>query len=113
MAAQGGDARRADDVSSPDSADIRLSKDEAAGRYEIRLGGRRVGLADYYRRGDVVVIPHTETLPQFGGRGLASQLVRYCLDDIRAQGLWVEPACPFVAAYIRKNPEYADLLDGA
>jgi hypothetical protein len=89
---------------------IGLSKDEDAGRYEIRLDGRRVGLADYYRRGDVVVIPHTETSPEFGGRGLASKLVRYCLDDIRAQGLRVEPACPFVAAYIRKNPEYADLL---
>lgn len=93
--------------------DIKLSRDDAAERYEIRLGGRRVGLADFYRRGDVVIIPHTETSPEFGGRGLASQLVRYCLDDIRAQGLRVEPACPFVAAYIRKNPEYADLLSGA
>ena len=90
--------------------DISISKDEAAGRYEIRLDGRRVGLADFYRRGNTVVIPHTETSPEYGGRGLASQLVRYCLDDIRAQQLRVEPACPFVAAYIRKNPEYADLL---
>ena len=90
--------------------DISISRDEAAGRYEIRLGGRRVGLADFYRRGNTVVIPHTETSPEFGGRGLASQLVRYCLDDIRAQQLRVDPACPFVAAYIRKNPEYADLL---
>lgn len=97
----------------PDDDDVRLSKDEAAGRYEIRLGERRVGLADYYRRGDVVVIPHTETSPEFGGRGLASKLVRYCLDDIRSQGLRVEPACPFVAAFIRKNSEYADLLEGA
>ena len=72
-----------------------------------------MGLADFYRRGDVVVIPHTETSPEFGGRGLAGQLVRYCLDDIRAQGLRVEPACPFVAAYIRKNPEYADLVSAA
>jgi predicted GNAT family acetyltransferase len=91
---------------------ITISKDEAAGRYEIRLDGRRVGLADFYRRGDTVVIPHTETLPEFGGRGLASQLVRHCLDDIRDQQLRVDPACPFVAAYIRRNPEYADLLEG-
>ena len=92
----------------PDEVTIR--KDEAAGRYEILLGGRRVGLADYYRRGEVVVIPHTETLPEYGGRGLAGRLVRYSLDDIRAQGLRVAPACPFVAAFIRKNPEYADLV---
>ena len=92
---------------------LTLGKDEGAGRYEIFLDGRRVGLADFYRRGDVVVIPHTETSPQYGGRGLASRLVRYCLDDIRAQGLQVEPACPFVAAFIVKNPEYADLIDRA
>ncbi len=93
--------------------EVRLSKDEAAGRYELRLDGRRVGLADFYRRGDVVVIPHAETLPEFGGRGLAGRLVRFCLDDIRAQGLRVDPACPFVAAYIRKNPEYSDLVAGS
>jgi hypothetical protein len=93
--------------------DVRLSRNDDAERYEIWLGGRRVGLADFFRRGDVVVIPHTETAPEFGGRGLASQLVRYSLDDIRAQGLRVEPACPFVAAYIRRNPEYADLVSQA
>jgi len=95
-----------------DSQDIRLSKNETAGRYELHLDGRRVGLADFYRRDDVVVIPHTETLPQFGGRGLASKLVGFCLDDIREQGLRVDPACPFVATYIRRHPEYADLVAG-
>jgi predicted GNAT family acetyltransferase len=98
---------------SADDEDIRISKDEAAGRYELRLDGRRVGLADFYRHGDTVVIPHTETLPEFGGRGLAGRLVRFCLDDIRDQQLRVDPACPFVAAYIRKHPEYADLLTDA
>lgn len=93
--------------------DVTLANNEAAGRYEIFLDGRRVGLADYYRHGDVVVIPHTETLPAYGGRGLASRLVRYCLDDIRAQGLTVEPACPFVATFIARNSEYADLVAGA
>jgi uncharacterized protein len=93
-----------------DGEDISIGKDEAAGRYELRIGGRRVGLADFYRRGNTVVIPHTETSPEFGGRGLASRLVRYCLDDIRGQHLRVDPACPFVAAYIRKHPEYADLV---
>jgi predicted GNAT family acetyltransferase len=89
---------------------VELLKNDAASRYEIHLDGRRVGLADYYRRDDVVVIPHTETLPELGGRGLASRLVRFGLDDIRAQGLRVAPACPFVAAFIAQNTEYADLI---
>ncbi len=106
-------AQRGDGVTPQDGDDIELSRDDDAERYEIRLDGHRVGLADFHRRGDVVVIPHTETSPEFGGRGLASKLVRYCLDDIRAQSLRVEPACPFVAAYIGKHPEYADLLERA
>lgn len=89
---------------------VELVDNEAAGRYEIHLDGELVGLADYVRRGDVLAIPHTETSPEFGGRGLASTLVRFGLDDIRARGLRVQPACPFVAAYIGKNPEYADLV---
>jgi predicted GNAT family acetyltransferase len=97
-------------MSQPEQDGVEILKNDAASRYEIHLDGRRVGLADYYQRADVVVIPHTETLPELGGRGLASRLVRFSLDDIRAQGLRVAPACPFVAAFIAKNTEYADLV---
>lgn len=90
---------------------IELLKNAERSRYEVHLAGRRVGLADYYERDGVVVIPHTETLPEFGGRGLAGKLVRFALDDIADQGKRVDPACPFVAAYIRRNPEYSGLLE--
>lgn len=89
---------------------IELVKNTAAHRYEIRLDGERVGFASYLERGDVVVLPHTETLPAFGGRGLAGRLIAFSLDDIRARGHQVVPACPFVADFIEKNPEYQDLL---
>jgi predicted GNAT family acetyltransferase len=91
--------------------ELEFVRDDAAGRYEAWLDGRRIGLATYYQRGEVVVMPHTETDPEFGGRGYAGRLVRHALDDIRAQGLRVDPACPFVAHYIQRNPEYADLVD--
>lgn len=87
-----------------------LVKNADAHRYELWLDGRRVSLADYVERDGVVVIPHTETLPAFGGRGLAGQLVRFALEDIRAHDRHVDPVCPFVSDYIRQNPEYADLL---
>ena len=91
--------------------ELEFVRDDTAGRYEAWLAGRRVGLATYYQRGEVVVLPHTETDPEFGGRGYAGRLVRHALDDLRAQGRRVDPACPFVAHYIRRNPEYADLVD--
>ena len=93
-----------------DTERIELLDNAEAGRYELHLDGRRVGVADYRRQGRTVVLPHTETTPGFGGRGLAGRLVSFALDDIRSQGLKVVPACPFVAVHIRKHPEYADLV---
>ena len=93
-------------------SDIRLVKNADGHRYELWLDGRRVSLASYYERDNVVVIPHTETVPAFGGRGYAGQVVQFALDDIRAQERVVDPVCPFVADYIASNPAYADLLSG-
>jgi hypothetical protein len=89
---------------------VQLVKNTDEQQYELHLDGRRVALASYLERGDVVVLPHTETLPAFGGQGLAGKVVAFGLDDIRQQGRQVDPACPFVADYIDKNPRYQDLL---
>jgi predicted GNAT family acetyltransferase len=81
-----------------------------AGRYEARLGGRRVGVADYHVSEGRVVFPHTEVDPALEGRGIASRLARRALDDARARGLRVVPACSFFHVYLRRNPQDADLL---
>jgi uncharacterized protein len=100
-------------MTEPIADGVELSRNAGASRYELHLDGTRVGLADYFVRGEVVVIPHTETFPGYGGRGFATRLVRFALDDIAAAGRKVDPVCPFVAAFIRRNPEYASLLAGA
>lgn len=44
------------------------------------------------------------------GRGVGSRLVKGALDHVRALGAGVIPGCPFVAAYIERHPEEADLV---
>ena len=78
-------------------------------RYEIVRDGAVLGHAAYRRDGRTVVITHTEVDPALARRGLGGQLVRGALDDVRSQGLFVRPACPFVRAWIVQHPEYADL----
>ncbi len=80
-------------------------------RYELLADGTVVG-AILYRRSqlDVVALVHTEVSPSLEGRGLGARLVAGALDDIRARGLHVVPICPFVRAYIRRHPEYGDLV---
>jgi uncharacterized protein len=81
-----------------------------ARRYEARLGGQLAGWVDYGRVQTRLVALHTEVLPEFGGRGIATALVRRVLDDARAAGQTVTPRCPLFASHFRRHPEDADLL---
>jgi hypothetical protein len=36
--------------------------------------------------------------------------VRGALDDIRGRALRLVPICPFVRAYLKRHPEYDDLV---
>jgi uncharacterized protein len=78
-------------------------------RFELDVDGQ-VAFSNYSRSGDVLTILHTEVPKALNGRGIGSALVRGELDIARVQGLKVVAKCPFVAAYLDKHPEYADLL---
>jgi predicted GNAT family acetyltransferase len=87
--------------------------DNAAGRrYEARLDGELAGAIDYLPHDRWIVLDHTEVLRGFEGRGIGARLAKAALDDIRARGLFMTPTCPFVAAYVKRHPEYADLVVG-
>ena len=78
-------------------------------RFELDAEGH-VAFSNYRRDGNTLTVLHTEVPAALNGRGIGSALVRGLLGLARAQGLKVRPLCPFVAAYIAKHPEYADLL---
>lgn len=84
--------------------------DPEAGRYELIVDGDRVGVADYEVGDGYAVFPHTYVDPAFRGRGLAERLVREALDDVRTRGLRVVPTCWYVAGFVERNADYADLL---
>jgi predicted GNAT family acetyltransferase len=79
-------------------------------RFELRVDGELAGWAEYLPAGDSVIVAHTEIDESREGQGLASALVRDVLDHIRASGKTVIPTCAFTAAYIRRHPEYVDLV---
>ena len=39
--------------------------------------------------------------------------MKSALDDVRARSRMIVPLCPFVASYIDRHGEYADLIDPA
>jgi predicted GNAT family acetyltransferase len=77
-------------------------------RYEAHVDGALAGWAEYRDHGDERTFTHTEVTLE--GRGVGGALARAALDDVRARGLRAVPMCPFIAAWIRRHPEVADLV---
>ncbi len=78
-------------------------------RYELHLGGERVGLADYSVHGEVMTIAHVETDPAHRGKDFAAHLMAGVLADVRARHLTVRPLCSYADAYMRRRAETHDL----
>jgi predicted GNAT family acetyltransferase len=80
------------------------------GHYRLTVDGSEVGELDFHQRGDVRVLPHVGVRPAYEGQGLAARLTRRALDDARADGVLVDPVCPYVAAYLRRHRDDQDLI---
>jgi predicted GNAT family acetyltransferase len=87
-----------------------VADNPAQNRFEGRLDGQLVAQSEYALVPGVITFLHTEVDPAFEGQGLGGTLASNALDDVRARGLRVVARCPFIAAYIRRHREYADLL---
>ncbi|MFK4066689.1 GNAT family N-acetyltransferase [Streptomyces sp. NPDC029674] len=84
---------------------------DARHRYEILVDDKSAGFTAYRDRDDRRVFFHTEIDDAYAGQGLASILVRKALDDVRGAGLRIVPVCPYVAKFLEKHEEFADLAD--
>ncbi|MGV9389644.1 GNAT family N-acetyltransferase [Streptomyces olivaceus] len=84
---------------------------DAERRYEILVDGERAGLTAYRDLGAQRVFFHTEVDEAFAGRGLAPQLVQQALAEVRASGMRIVPVCPYVAKFLKRHDEFADITD--
>jgi predicted GNAT family acetyltransferase len=90
--------------------DVAVRDNPSELRYELVVDGAVMGEILYRTAPSLVALVHTEVSPSLEGEGMGARLVAGALDDIRARGLGVVPLCPFVASYLRRHPEYADLV---
>ncbi len=91
-------------------ADIQVENVPQRHRFEATAGDELLGVAVYEREDGRVTFTHTVVETAAEGRGVGSALARTALDAARAEGLRVVPQCPFMAAYIERHPDYADLV---
>jgi predicted GNAT family acetyltransferase len=78
-------------------------------RFETEIGPKTAFMN--YRLGDgVITFTHTEVPSSLNGRGIGTALAKAGLDYAREQGLRVIPQCPFVADFIKGNPQYQAMV---
>ncbi|MEU0138104.1 GNAT family N-acetyltransferase [Streptomyces sp. NPDC006296] len=84
---------------------------DARHRYEILVGEVTAGFTAYRDRDGQRVFFHTEIDDAFAGQGLASVLVQEALSQVREAGRRIVPVCPYVAKFLKKHEEFADITD--
>ena len=86
-----------------------ISDNAALNRYEITIGNQ-VAFLTYRRRPGSVLLAHTEVPVSLRGQGLAQALAKHGLDEARQTGEHVVVKCPFVTAWLKRHPEYDDIV---
>lgn len=89
--------------------DLAISDDAARGRLQTIVDGQHCVL-DYRVDGGVLAIVHTGVPSQVGGRGIAAALVQRAFEIARARDLKVDPVCAYAAVWLRRHPQFAELV---
>ena len=82
---------------------------EQESRFELEQQGQ-VAVLMYRKKPGSLTLTHTGVPPELEGQGIASKLSRTALEYARSSHLKVIPQCEYVIAYLRKHPEYNDLV---
>ena len=95
------------------SDQIQVVHDPAQQRFAVSVDGELAGFAEYRSRsgGTRRDFTHTEIDPAYAGQGLGGTLVSAALEQTRAEGLTIIPHCPFVAAWLRRHPDFAGTVE--
>jgi uncharacterized protein len=78
--------------------------DAPASRFVVREAGAEAELL-YRRKGNRLVLVHTEVPEQLGGRGIGGRLVRAAIEWAVRDALVIVPWCPFARAWLADHPD--------
>jgi uncharacterized protein len=89
---------------------LELTLNAAAQRYEARLEGHVVAFIEYRDAANARSLTHTKVNEDLEGQGIGGQLVKFALEGMKSSGSSLVPICPFVATYVQRHREYAELV---
>lgn len=91
-----------------DAEKLDVTHNSAENRFETWIEGQLSKL-DYLEDDGTIVMTHVGVYPEHREQGVAGKLTKVALEYAKEKSLRVIPMCPYIAAYIRRNPEYVAL----
>ena len=82
---------------------------DTGARYEMDEQGE-TSYADYRLTGPRMYIDYVFSPPALRGTGASGRLMTALSQDARAKGLTITPICGYAAAWLRRSPEFKDLV---
>jgi predicted GNAT family acetyltransferase len=105
--------RNIDRPSTDRDSEIEIHRRDDERVYVALMAGREIASIRYDETDDGITLLATTVVPEFRGRGLASDLIADALDDVRTRGKRVTVYCPVVNAFMTNNQQYSDLSANA
>ncbi|WP_439883263.1 GNAT family N-acetyltransferase [Pontibacter sp. MBLB2868] len=84
--------------------------DEEDLRFYMLIGSNEAELTYTYPETEVMDFDYTFVPESDRGQGIADELVRQGLEFAKSNNYRIIPSCPVVEAYIKRNPEYKEMI---
>jgi uncharacterized protein len=78
-------------------------------QFQVMVDGELASL-EYRLYGGMIALMHTEVPEQIADHGIGTALAEFALNYARANHMPVKVYCPFVQAYLKRHPEFIDLV---
>ena len=89
--------------------DVVIEENKVKKRFEGKVEDK-LAIIDYIRAEDKMYLTHTEVPSELEGKGVASKMAKFALEQIKQEGLKLVPLCPFIASYVKRHTEYKEIL---
>jgi len=89
--------------------ELKLKVNPASNRIELEVAGI-TAFIEYRLSDQTLFLIHTEVPPALEGKGVGSAIVTKALQYARDSGFKVVPLCAFVHSYLKRHPEWKDII---
>jgi uncharacterized protein len=88
---------------------IKIVNNERQEQFQASVDGETAYM-EYRFKDGMIVLMHTDVPDRLSGKGIATSLAAFAFNYAKEKGLKVKVYCPFVQTYVKRHPEFGDIL---